>query len=114
MCAVGDGGNVRWNYQLMRWYIDHWNDGVTKKGVFHYYRNQHAVNICFGLLVPMLFLQFLKKQVFKPTPERKRMIWFKIWTIFVNIMPLIAILIGGPCCAMCTCVCMHAFLCMHA
>lgn len=86
-----------WNWQVMKWFHEHWNDEVKAKTPFtgyHSVRNFYATRICFGLFFPMILLVILKQYI-KPTPERKKSWVFLLWTMCVNLMPFAAIIIGA-------------------
>ena len=82
-----------WNYQVLQWFIENWNlnDATTKH---HLVRNFYATRICFALYFCMLFFVLLKQYI-KPTPERKKTWAFTLWSLFVNLLPLVAIIIGA-------------------
>lgn len=86
-----------WNWQVMRWFHLHWDDMVKAKKPFtgyHLVRNFYASRIAFGLYFPMIILVILKQYI-KPTPERKKSWAFLLWTMFVNLIPFAAIIIGA-------------------
>lgn len=90
---AGEEG-YEWNYQVLKWYIENWNlnDKTTK---YHDVQNFYARRICLSLYFCMLFFVLLKQYVFKPTPERKKTWAFTFWTLFVNLLPLVAIIVGA-------------------
>lgn len=55
--------------------------------------NTYTHQICFGLYVPLIFISLLKQSI-KQTPERKKKLSFKIWTICASLTPFAAIIIG--------------------
>ncbi len=83
-----------WNYQVLKWYIDNWslNDKTTGH---HDIQNFYARRISLSLYFCMLFFVIMKQYVYKPTPERKKTWSFTLWTLFVNLLPLVAIIIGA-------------------
>lgn len=91
--------DYEWNWQVMKWYTEHWNDMVKAKkpfafSGFHLIRNFYATRITFALYFPMIMLVILKQYI-KPTPERKKSWVFLVWTMCVNLMPFAAIIIGA-------------------
>jgi len=85
------------NYLTMRWFIDHRNSEAHAKKPFTGYfpgKNKYAIRICFGLYFAMMFFVVLKAYI-KPTAERKKTWLFSAWTIVVNLLPFVAIIIGA-------------------
>eukprot|EP01039_Chlorochromonas_danica_P001662 gene1661-1816_t len=82
-----------WNYEVMKWYSENWNlnDASTSN---HNVRNPYATKICLGLYFGMIFFVVLKNWI-KPTPARKKTWVWTFWTLFVNLLPLVAIVVGG-------------------
>ena len=76
----------------MRWFAHHWGDYDAKNKVN--FVNPYATKICFGLYIPMMFVWFIKRYVIPPTPERKNQVWFKVFTMIANVLPLFSIIIG--------------------
>lgn len=60
----------------------------------HLWRNSYAAKICFGLYVPLIIVVLLKTYI-KPTPERKKTTVFRVWTFCANLLPFVALIIGG-------------------
>ena len=85
-----------YNYEVMQWFVRNWYITYKPKNETQYisYRNPYAIKICFGLYVPLIFVYILKK-IWKPTPERKTKVWFRVFIYVANIMPLVAIIIGA-------------------
>ena len=80
-----------WNFQVMHWFAGHWHD-KTAKGVL--YINTYAQRITFGIYFPLILVYIIKRFILLPTPERKKQIWFKVFTFISNIMPLIGLIIA--------------------
>lgn len=88
--------NTEWNYQVMQWYSRNWYGTYnnTAKDGNHTFQNPIAVKIFFGLYIPLLVIQRLKG-IIKATPEQKKTLWFKAWTLFANLSSFIGIIICG-------------------
>lgn len=82
-----------YQYQVYQWYLDNWDKYDTKNKV--YYTNYIAINICFGIYIPLAIIYFSRQWFFPETPERKKKIWFKVISFLANILPLFAIIIGA-------------------
>ncbi len=95
-----------YNYQVMSWFTSRWDlhyhftaAQIKKKPSLglqdgRSYQNHYAIRIFFGLYIPLLFIVILKNY-FKPTPERRKSWVFHAWTIFANLMPFVAVIIGA-------------------
>eukprot|EP01041_Mallomonas_annulata_P006682 gene6682-13537_t len=81
-----------YNYEVMEWFLHNWNNADVKTKLD--YVNPFAAKITFGIYIPLILMYFLK-ECFPATPERKKNIYFKVFTYIVNIMPLFAIVIGA-------------------
>ena len=90
------------NYLVMTWFRENFN-GVfkldpTEAKYAEYngkkYINHYAIKICFGLFIPLIFIQILKVNIVA-TPARKKSWLFRLWTLFTSFTPLIAIAIGA-------------------
>ena len=66
--------------------------GVTAIGKS--YQNYFAVEICFGLFLPLLFVQMLRN-TFPPTPERQKSLLFNIWNITSSLLAFVALIISA-------------------
>lgn len=95
-----------YNYQVFQWLIDNWNNHyhftdaeIQKKPSLglqngRSWRNPLAAEICFGLYVPLICIVILKNYI-KATPERKKTLWFNVWTVVASLMPFVGIIIGA-------------------
>ena len=86
--------NTEWNYQVMKWFHQNWNGTLTYNGQTYQYRNPVTTNIFIGIYVPLAIIQRLKSLI-AATPERKKQLWFRVWTLFANLSPFIGIVIAG-------------------
>ncbi len=80
----------------MKWYVDHWYDSFTVETapyqkvsntwvpdpnsyyIGNKFVNPKAVAICVGVFVPLIIIQIIKN-TYKPTPERKKSLLFRLW-----------------------------------
>jgi SulP family sulfate permease len=98
--------DYEYNYQVMQWIMDHWYDRyhftaeqikknkslALQNGLS--IRNPLATKICFGLFIPLVLIVILKNNI-KATPERKKTIWYNVFTVVTALMPFVAIIIGA-------------------
>jgi sulfate permease, SulP family len=87
------GGEVEYNYEVMDWWKEHWDD-LTPKGD-HQCRNHYAVKICVGLYVPMMLITLFKWYTQPKNKEIKKKLWYRLYDFLTALMPLLAIIIGG-------------------
>jgi len=80
-----------YNYQVMQWFAEHWND-VYPSG--RSVRNHYATSISLALVFPLLLVQIIRNH-YRPTPERKKNIYYNIWMILSSLLPFAAIIIGA-------------------
>lgn len=108
-----------YNYEIMTWYVENWNGkygGYTDpqgwKTVGNkpasppnpsyskaytanmYYQNPFAVVICWSTYIVLIFFHILKMYIAAPA-ERKKTWWYFAFTSIINILPLIAIIVGA-------------------
>eukprot|EP01035_Chromulina_nebulosa_P028440 gene28440-37541_t len=95
-----------YNYELMRWFVNNWSGTYTKatapevtktnpiSAVGMSYQNYFSVEICFGLFLPLLFVQMIRN-TFQPNPERQKSVLFNIWQIVSSLLPFAALIIGA-------------------
>jgi high affinity sulfate transporter 1 len=85
------GGDVDYNYQVMKWFMDNWN-GRDSNG--YLWRNVHATNITFGIYVPLILLWFFKRN-WNPSAEVKKSNGYMAFNFFCSIATLIALIVAG-------------------
>lgn len=102
---TGDG-KAHYNYEVMEWIQHHFGDTYTTADIASVsddtftgqegesIRNPYAAAICFGLYVPLILNQTMKKR-FKPTAARKSWWVYKVWIYCSNMSALIAVVVGG-------------------
>ncbi len=97
---TGDG-HIHYNYEVFKWLIKHFNDTYSSDADDGYdevkgksVRNPYAMMICFCIYVPLIINQSMKKR-FKPTPERKAKLSYRIWIWVSNLQALIGVIIGA-------------------
>lgn len=97
---TGDG-HIHYNYEVFEWLIKHFNDTYSNDTDDGYdevkgksVRNPYAMMICFCIYVPLIINQSMKKR-FKPTPERKAKLSYRIWIWVSNLQALIGVIIGA-------------------
>mmetsp|Transcript_1564 Transcript_1564/g.3670 ORF Transcript_1564/g.3670 Transcript_1564/m.3670 type:complete len:735 (+) Transcript_1564:211-2415(+) len=88
---VGAVGGVKYNYEVMQWYMQNWY-GSDVNG--HAYINPHATSITFGIYVPLACL-FFWKLYFKPSAEFKRTVTFALYNFVVVTSTLLAMVISA-------------------
>jgi high affinity sulfate transporter 1 len=85
------GGEVDYNYEVMRWYMDNW-DGRTSSG--YLWRNVHAVNITFGIYVPLILLWFFKRNYIF-SAETKKTAGYQLFNFIATVSTLMALIIAA-------------------
>lgn len=85
------GEKMDYNYQVYAHFLEHFHD---RDALGRSVRNPIAMKLGFGIFIPM-FIFNLFKFFWKVSPETKKKKWHKSFILFVNILPLIAIIIGG-------------------
>ena len=97
---VGDG-IIHYNYEVMKWVLEHFNDTYSAADGSGYtavvgksIRNPYSMMICFGLYIPLIINQTMKKR-FKPTRERKAWWVYRLWINISNLGALLAIIVGA-------------------
>jgi len=88
---VGSSDGVQYNYQLMKWYHEHWHSR-DKNG--YRYLNVHAVRITFGLYIPLATLWVFNK-LYKPSEEVKKSWKYKMYKCFYYVATLVGLCIAG-------------------
>ena len=56
--------------------------------------NPIAVRICFGIFIPITIINYLKSNVFKATPERKKRWSYWIFNIVTSLLPFFCLIIA--------------------
>lgn len=102
---TGDG-IAHYNYEVMEWLSHHFSDSYAAADITSAdddtfddaagksIRNPYAAAICFGLYIPLILNQTMKKR-FKPTSARKSWWLYNVWINGSNLSALIAVVVGG-------------------
>jgi hypothetical protein len=89
--SVGAKDGVEYNYEVMHWYLKHWDDEDSSG---HSIRNVHATAIGMCLYVALAFLWAFKK-LYNPSAEVKKSLCFRAYTMISTLAVLIAIVIAA-------------------
>ena len=89
------------NWEVMEWIVHNWNakynypasDKKSKTYNGKTLINPIGTQIWAGLFIPLIIMVFIKQSI-TSTPERKKRMSFRIWTIISSIFPFIGLIIA--------------------